>query len=289
MMKSNEINIRDPFVVYEDGTYYLYGTRAKNFGFHVGGVDVYVSTDLENWSDPIECFNSVKCGLDRGVNWAPEVHKYKGKYYMFISLTRENGLRGTFSLVSESLLGPFLPHSADALTPEEWECIDGTLYVSQNGEPYLVFCHEHTQIADGTICYVPLTYDLKSASGEAVTIFKASDFCPSYGLDWTDSGKQTKHYVTDGPYMYRSKTGELFMLWSTFIDGKYAECLVKFNGGELGLSFKHKAPIIADDTGHGMIFSDEDQLYLTYHAPNTSGYEHPVFRKLNNCGDTFNL
>lgn len=285
MMKSNEINIRDPFVVYEDGTYYLYGTRANNFGNLVGGVDVYTSNDLENWSNPIECFDSVKTGLNRGVNWAPEVHKYQDKYYMFISLTRENGLRGTFSLVSDSLLGPFLPHSADALTPEEWECIDGTLYINQKGEPYLVFCHEHTQIADGTMCYVPLTDDLKSAAGEAVTMFSASSYELSFGLDCMG----TKHFVTDGPYMYRSKTCELFMLWSTFIDGKYAECLVKFNGGELGLDFEHKAPIIADDTGHGMIFTNGSHLYLTYHAPNFNGYEHPVFRELDDCGDTFKL
>ena len=29
-MKKEQINIRDPFVVYEDGIYYMYGTRAKN-------------------------------------------------------------------------------------------------------------------------------------------------------------------------------------------------------------------------------------------------------------------
>jgi len=31
-MKCSDINIRDPFVVYKDGTYYMYGTRAANFG-----------------------------------------------------------------------------------------------------------------------------------------------------------------------------------------------------------------------------------------------------------------
>lgn len=63
-MKSNEINIRDPFVIYEDGKYYMYGTRAKNFGKKSGGFDVYISTDLENWSEPVECFGSVKYNLN---------------------------------------------------------------------------------------------------------------------------------------------------------------------------------------------------------------------------------
>ena len=57
-LKCKDINIRDPFVLYEDGKYYLYGTRARFFGMKVGGFDVYVSDDLENWSRPTECFNS---------------------------------------------------------------------------------------------------------------------------------------------------------------------------------------------------------------------------------------
>lgn len=31
-MKLSEINIRDPFILEEKGLYYMYGTRAKNFG-----------------------------------------------------------------------------------------------------------------------------------------------------------------------------------------------------------------------------------------------------------------
>ena len=148
-MKSNDINIRDPFVLCENGKYYLYGTRAKDFGQRVGGFDVYISENLTDWSEPVECFNSITYGINRGVNWAPEVHKYKGTYYMFATFTRENGRLGTFALTAQSPLGPFEPHSKDAVTPEEWECLDGTLYISENGTPYLVFCHEHTQIIDG--------------------------------------------------------------------------------------------------------------------------------------------
>ena len=43
-MKLEDINIRDPFVLNDGGVYYLYGTRAKDFGCHTGGFDVYTST-----------------------------------------------------------------------------------------------------------------------------------------------------------------------------------------------------------------------------------------------------
>lgn len=71
-MKLEDINIRDPFVLNDGGVYYLYGTRAKDFGCNTGGFDVYTSTDLVNWSEPKECFNSAEYGLNREVNWAPK-------------------------------------------------------------------------------------------------------------------------------------------------------------------------------------------------------------------------
>jgi hypothetical protein len=173
-MTNNQINIRDPFVLFENEKYYMYVTRGENFGQKTGGFDVYVSTDLENWSEPIECFNSDKYNMNTNVNWAPEVHKYKDNYYMFATFTKLNGLRGTYILKADSPLGEFKPHSNGAVTPEEWECLDGTLYINRDGKPYIIFCHEHTQIIDGTICYAPLNDDLTAPIGEPVTLFKAS-------------------------------------------------------------------------------------------------------------------
>lgn len=282
-MKCNEINIRDPFVLVEDGIYYLYGTRAANFGQKVGGFDVYTSTDLENWSDPVCCFDSVKYGFNIMANWAPEVHKYKGSYYMFATFARENFMRATFVLRSDSPMGPFVPHGDGCLTPDPWECLDGTLYISKENVPYLVFCHEHTQIIDGTICYVQLSDDLTHAVSEPVTLFAAS------APYWADKLPADAHRVTDGPFLYRSNTDELLMIWSTFIKGQYAECLVRFNEGELGTSFEHLDPMITDDGGHGMIFKAGDQLMLTFHSPNTQGEEHPVFKPLLDCGNTLKM
>ena len=279
-MRLSDINIRDPFVLVEDGKYYMYGTRGANFGRHTGGFDVYVSTDLAEWSDPLPCFDSAAFGMDREVNWAPEVHKYRGSYYLFATFTRENGLRGTFALVSEKPEGPFRPHSVGPLTPEDWECLDGTLYVDKAGRPYLVFCHEHTQILNGTVCYVPLSEDLTRAAGEPTLIFSGTD--PFYV---TVSDDPEAHYVTDGPFMFRTKDGALLMLWSTFPDGKYAECVARSDNGEIDGHFDHLAPIITNDGGHGMIFTKDGALTLTYHSPNTSGLERPVFRRLRDMGD----
>ena len=282
-MKKSDINIRDPFVLAEEGKFYMYGTRAKDFGTKVGGVDVYISSDLENWSEPCVVLDSGKFGLNRDVNWAPEVHKYNGKYYMLITFTMENDNRGTYILCADSPMGPFSPHSDGALTPKEWMSLDGTLYISRENKPYIVFCHEHVQILDGTICFAELTEDLRAIKGEVKTLFSASS--PS----WADEFEEGKHFITDGPFMYRTKDDELLMIWSTFIKGQYSECLVRFKDGELGENFEHLDPIIRDDGGHGMIFSAGDELYLTFHTPNKSLSERPDFKKIIDTGDSIKL
>lgn len=282
-MKKSDINIRDPFVLAEDGKFYMYGTRAENFGCKAEGFDVYISDDLENWSNPVECFDSTKYDLNNEVNWAPEVHKYNGKYYMFATFTMDNGNRGTAVLVSDSPEGPFVPHSDGAVTPKDWMSLDGTLYVSKENKPYIVFCHEHVQIFDGTICYAELTQDLKAIKGEIRTLFSASE--PS----WADDFEEGKHFITDGPFLFRTKSGELLMLWSTFIKGNYSECLVRFKDGELNGNFEHLEPLIKDDGGHGMIFTAGDDLYLTYHTPNRTLFERPDFKKLRDTGRSIEL
>lgn len=281
-MKCSDINIRDPFIVQKDGLYYMYGTRAARFGNQTGGFDVYTSADLETWSEPIPCFDSDKYGLNRAVNWAPEVHEYRGSYYMFATFTQESGLKGTCVLKSDSLTGPFVPHGDVLLTPVEWECLDGTLYVSPDGVPYLVFCHEHMQIIDGTVCYMELSEDLSHPTSEPTLLFKASD-C-SYADAYPMGGED--HYVTDGPFMYRSKTGEQFMIWSSFIKGAYVELIVKFAGGVLCTDFEHLPPLYTKDGGHGMLFHTTDgRLFFTFHSPNASGHEHPYFLEVEDKGD----
>ena len=270
-MKCSDINIRDPFVLFEDGTYYLYGTRAAQFGRKTGGFDVYTSKDLENWSAPHECFDSEAHGMNLDVNWAPEVHKYKGAYYMLATFTRaSNNLRGTFILKADNPLGPFVPHGKKQLTPDDWECLDGTLYVDDAGKPFIVFCHEHTQIIDGTICYTALSDDLTEAQGDTVTLFAASE-CAFADLH------RSGHWITDGPFLCRGKNGALFMLWSSFVNGKYAQLVVKFKNGCLGKDLVHLPPLVDSDGGHGMIFCDGQKTYLTYHTPNKRDREHPFF------------
>ena len=242
----------------------MYGTRGENFGQKTGGFDVYVSTDLENWSEPIECFNSEKYNMNSNVNWAPEVHKYKNAYYMFATFTKPNGLRGTYILKSDAPDGEFVPASDGAVTPWEWECLDGTFYV-ENGKPYCVFCHEHTQILNGTVCVVELSEDLTEAVSEPIELFDAGSYIKR-------EATESCHNVTDGPFLYKTSNGKLLMIWSTSIDDNYIQCIASSDNDSVLGKWHHLEPLFKDDGGHGMIFEGFDgNTYITFHAPNDSG------------------
>ena len=202
---------------------------------------------------------------------------------MFATFTQGNGLRGTYTLVADSPLGPFVPHSKTALTPNEWECLDGTLYIDKNGTPCLVFCREHTQIVDGQMCFLKLNEDLSKAVSEPVVLFAASE--PYY----IEEKPQGKHYITDGPFMYRTSDGDLLMIWSTFINGQYAQCLARSDNGEIDGKFVHLPPLITDDGGHGMLFEAKDGLMLTFHTPNQTDYERPTFKKVEDIGNSIKI
>ena len=204
-MKREEINIRDPFVLTRNGQYYLYGTRGATCWGPADGFDVYVSRDLENWDGPFECFhNDGTFWADRNY-WAPEVHEYHGKLYMLASFKREDLCRGTAILTADNPLGPFVPHSDGRVTPSNWECLDGTLYVSPDDKPYLVFAHEWVQVGDGEICAMPLSDDLSRAIGEPKLLFHASEAEWARLVHHRSSGRDG--YVTDGPSMFGGQFG----------------------------------------------------------------------------------
>lgn len=283
-MKTEEIRVRDPFVLIADGCYYLYGTRGETaFTGEAYGFDVYASRDMENWEGPFEVFRRPEGFWSRKYYWAPEVHLYEGKFYMFATFTSGKEGLGTAVLVSDSPMGPFQLWSDGYVTPKEWRCLDGTLHIDRNGTPYMVFCHEWRQIRNGTVCAIELSRDLKESVGRPRELFSASSakpFVRPFFL-W--------NYVTDGPFLIRTQDGKLHMLWSTFGKGGYVEAAAHSDTDELSGNWTVDKTLLYDrDGGHGMIFQDlEQQYWLVLHYPNTRKKEHPVFIPLTYRNGTF--
>ncbi|MDQ1913225.1 glycoside hydrolase family 43 protein [Paenibacillus sp. GD4] len=276
MLRTSEIRVRDPFVlpVPEEKAYYLFGTTDDNvWDGAAEGFNVYRSTDLEQWEGPFPAFRP-EAGFwaDRHF-WAPEVHLYQSRYYMLASFKAEGQCRGTQVLLSESgPQGPYAPVTNGPVTPRDWECLDGTLYVDKEGKPWMVFCREWLQVQDGEMYAMPLREDLSAASGEPALLFKASS------APWSRPVREV-NYVTDGPFLWEDGQGSLLMLWSSIGSKGYAMGIARSASEDiLGPWVQEEKPFFAEDGGHGMLFRALDgALHLAVHTPNKSPNERAVF------------
>ncbi len=123
----NVIPFADPFIYYEDGTYYLYGTGNEN------GIAVAVSKDLNTWSWPD---GKLKLALHKDDSygdfwfWAPEVYKVGDKYLMYYSAEEHICVAE-----GDSPLGPFRQIVQKPM--REAKGIDNSLFIDKDGKPYL--------------------------------------------------------------------------------------------------------------------------------------------------------
>ena len=90
-LQFSDFYLHDPFILAHQPTktYYLYnGAGARQLGGQRAGVVAYKSKDLLHWDGPYPVFQ-VPDGLwadpAQGV-WAPEVHQYRGKFYLLATL-----------------------------------------------------------------------------------------------------------------------------------------------------------------------------------------------------------
>lgn len=280
----NEFFVHDPWILAheESRTYYLYTSAQTNVtGTNRAGTITYKSTNLLDWDGPFIVFQ-VPDGMwadpHQGA-WAPEVHRYNGKYYLLTTLHnservidrppdvwRVTHMRGTIIAVADSPEGPFVPMKSDGpVPPADFMTLDGTLYF-EDGKPWMVYAHEWIQKIDGTMEAVPLKPDLSAADGDPIYLYKASD------APWLNSNqkpsKRQNNYVTDGPELFRTKTGRLLMLWSSYDRGSYVETVARSESGRLAGPWTQLAPLVGNDSGHGMLFKTfEGQLMMVLHQP----------------------
>ena len=273
MIKLQDIRIRDPFIYtdFENKCYYIYGTTAledKSISAF-NSYSVYKSYDLENFEEPKVLFdgNDYPDFWGKYDFWAPEMHKFNGKYYLFGSCKAKDKCRGTQIFVCDTPDGKFTPVSPNPATPLDWECLDGTFFV-ENGKPYMIFSHEWLQVHDGEICAIELSADLTRAVSEPKLLFRASD-------NPAVSEASPGNYVTDGPFLY-NEDGKLKMIWSSFYKGRYL--VLSAESDSVCGKWTHGGSLFDFDGGHAMIFETLDgRRMISLHSPNTAGLERAKF------------
>lgn len=293
----------DPFILAdaETRTYYLVCS---------GGI-MWKSHDLNEWTGP-SAFIKVDTLSWIGKNpwiWAPQLHHYKGKYYCFVTFTNPELIvdtvpnrykvqrRTTQILVSDKAEGPYRPFMAQDFFPENWSVLDGTFWV-ENETPFMVFGHGWMQIVDGKINFVQLSADLSQTVGESSCMFRASE--APWSRDMQEIGELTfgmmlDGHAADGPFLFRTGTGKLGMLWSGWGEKRCAQGVAYSQSGTLeGPWLQMKEPLVPDNSGHAMLFHtfEGKQLMLLHHQSlevRNPGPRRPLLLEVDTSGDQLKI
>jgi hypothetical protein len=292
------MSMSDPFVFVDEKskTYYLTGSGGR----------MYKSADLKTWTSvPGQMTDLTGTWMQGNFVAAPEIHKIGDKYYYAGTYSDHSHLiqqvprrynvprNQTQLLVSDTVEGPYKPLVVDkefCLGPEDWDIIDGTLY-QEDGVTYMVMVHEWTQLIDGTMAYMPLAKDLTHRTAEPTTIFRASEAAWSKEMNSIGEatfGLKMPGWVTDGPQMFRTKTGKLGMLWSSWGVQRYAQGVAYSTSGSIkGPWVQEKEAFKGDNSGHGMLFKtfEGKLLFIVHHAEGDSGARKPELYEVDDSGD----
>lgn len=266
MIETGIFKLRDPFVLVENGIYYVYGTDVSAGGWVDSTWCCYKGSSLDGKWENLDMIYVRPENAEKNF-WAPEVHKYKGFYYMFASYySSVTSHRGCSILKSESPEGPFVEITNGHITPRDLDAIDGTFWVDDEGKPWMVFVHEWTSTDDGIgrMAAARLSEDLTHFISEPVELFRADD------APWANI------QVTDGCFLYKTGEGRLQMLWSNSFNDEYRVGIAESANSRVdGEWIQLEEPLFSKDIsgkydgGHGMIFAAADgKSYLSVHSPN---------------------
>lgn len=277
----DSIRLSDPCILADKKTnmYYMTGT---------GGM-MWTSPDLARWTGPYRVTkHDPKSWMGKNpMIWAAELHQYNGKYYYFATFTNRSAICGNFMgkdverrachvLVADNPMGPYRPMKDKIYLPENRPTLDGTFWVEPDGTPYMVYCGEWLETDNGTMERIQLKPDLSGTTGEAKVLFTAHDAPWSRGYV---NGKPGPNKVTDGPYLFRTETGRLGMVWTNWIYDVYTQGVAYSQSGTIdGPWIQGKDPITPPNFGHSMLFRTlEGKLLMSVHSHrNINGHYHRV-------------
>lgn len=277
----DSIRLSDPCILADKNTsmYYMTGTGGK----------LWKSKDLKSWSGPytVAKINPESWMGKNPMIWAAELHTYKGKYYYFATFTNRDvkidtvkgnviERRASHVLVSNRPDGPYTPMKDPVYLPAGKPTLDGTFWMDKDNKPYMIYCYEWLQNWDGTIESIELKSDLSGSIGEGKLLFRASE------SPWSrekEDGVDKPNKVTDGPWLFRTGTGKLGMIWTSWIYKVYTQGVAYSQSGTLaGPWIQEKNPITPPNFGHGMLFQTlEGKWLMSVHShKDLNGHYHRV-------------
>lgn len=197
----------DPAPLVHKGVVYLYAGHDEDDAppgmgrFLMKDWLLYSSTDMVNWTDhgtvaDLHAFSWAGKGWGGGFDngaWALQVIERDGKFYMYCPVQG----RGIGVLVADSPFGPFKDPIGKPLIGNEFDSIDPTVFLDDDGQAYLYW-------GNPNLWYVKLNKDMISFEGEPIkdpSIAKVS-------------GQPDPYHYQEGPWVYK-RDGRYYLAYAS--------------------------------------------------------------------------
>ncbi len=239
------MQLRNPFIFLdrENLVYYMTGD----------GGTVWTSKNMHTWVGPYNVLQpdpSISLQDIRQIT-APEIHKYKNRYYYIATFAPNDSTDNTNRIfVSDSIQGPYKPVNNEKRALSSG--MNATMCHDEHGYGYLIY-NQSTE-KHNNIQIILLTENFNEQIGEPYVMLSSES------------------QIIDGPFIFETEEYRLGMLFTTQKDEKSMLCAAYSEKGE-GLNGPwhiEQQPLLADGYGQAMLFNDYDgTLMMALHKDTT--------------------
>ncbi len=257
----------DPAPMVYGDTLYLYTTHDEdeliNDFYTMFDWRCFSTKDMVNWTDHGKIFSldDIEWADDRA--WAPQAIERNGKFYLYCPVHKKDGGMAIAVGVSDSPVGPFKDLGYPLVDEGDWNDIDPTVFIDDDGQAYLYFGNPELR-------YVKLNEDMISYDQE-VGVGRIPMTVESFGK----GSHMTGTTYGEGPWFYK-RDGIYYMVYAAFAaaaEGEHKNEHFAYStstgptgpwvyGGVLmeeGPCFTNH-PGICDFKGHSYLFYHTDEL-----------------------------
>jgi len=256
----------DPAPMVYGDTLYVYTSHdennLKNNFYTMLDWYCFSTKDMKNWTNHGKVFalSDLKWADDRA--WAPQVVPRNGKFYMYVPVHKRNGGMAIGVGISDKPTGPFKDIGHPLIDEGDWNDIDPTVYIDDDGQAYLYFGNPQLR-------YVLLNEDMVSYNKQ-VGIVKNNMTADAFGR-----GRNGSSSYGEGPWFYK-RNNKYYMVYAAFRQGgNGSECLSYSTSDKPTGPWKYGGVIMTEEggtfTNHPGVIDFRGHSYLFYHTQERQG------------------
>ena len=256
----------DPAPLVYGDTLYLYVTHDEdqlvNDFYTMLDWHCYSTKDMVNWTDHGTVFSldDIYWADDRA--WAPQAIERNGKFYLYCPVHKTGGGMAIAVGVSDSPIGPFKDFGFPVVNEGDWNDIDPTVFVDDDGQAYLYFGNPELRYV--LLRESMLTYD------KTVGVVKIPMTVESFGK----GNQPTGTTYAEGPWFYK-RNGMYYMVYAAFAEGQTSEHLAYSTADSPTGPWVYRGVLMTEEggtfTNHPGIVDFKGHSYLFYHTAELPG------------------